>query len=393
MKKVTEERILQVLHRAIEDGVTAGANLLVRKKGQEVLYLEAGMADLEKGKPIQRDTVFRLYSMSKPVTAAAVMILLERGMIDLEEPVAEYLPEFADQFVEQDGCWTKAEPMKLIHLLNMTSGLCYGGENPGPERKTQSLLNECCRRLDTSDPVTTREFAGRLGGLPLLFQPGRGWRYGLSADVLGAVVEVASGMRFGEFLEQELFTPLGMKDTGFWVPQEKQERLVCSYCSNGRGGMDPYTGDHLIINCSMEYPPAFESGGAGLVSTIDDFARFAQMLLNGGELDGIRVLEEETVKYFTSAGLNQAEQKGFENEFGLSLPGYTYSHLMRNLMSPGTASVLGSRGEYGWDGWLGCYFTNLPERDMTILLMQQKKDAGTIPMTRKIRNIICAEKD
>lgn len=394
MNKAAEEGIRQTIRRAMEDGVTAGASVLVMKDGKEALYLEEGFADREQQKPIRRDTIFRLYSMSKPITAAAAMILMERGLIDLEEPVAAYLPEFADQYIEKDGCFTKVgEPMKLIHLLNMTSGLTYGGENPGPERKTQALLNEYCRKVHSEDAVTTREFAGRLGKIPLLFQPGRGWRYSLSADVLGAVIEAASGMRFGEFLEKELFAPLGMKDTGFWVPESRQDRLVSAYGSDGHGGMEPYTGDHLIINYRMDCPPAFESGGAGLVSTIDDYSRFAQMLLGKGELDGVRVLSEKTVEYMTSGGLNQWEKQAFESEFGLFLPGYTYSHLMRIMQDPGRASVIGSRGEYGWDGWLGCYFANLPERNMTILLMQQKKDAGTIPMTRKIRNIICSEKD
>ena len=392
MNTTTEERIRQVLCHAIESGVTAGANLLVLKDGKEVLYMEEGLADRENHKEIRRDTIFRLYSMTKPITAAAVMILLERGLIDLEEPVAEYLPEFADQYIEKDGTFTKVgEPMKLIHLLNMTSGLSYGGENPGAERKTQVLLNECCRKVHTKEAVTTREFAARLGKMPLLFQPGRGWRYSLSADVLGAVIEIASGMKFGEFLEKELFSPLGMKDTAFWVPENKQERLVRAYGSDGRGGMMPYTGDHLVINYAMDCPPAFESGGAGLTSTIDDYSRFAQMLLGKGELDGVRILSERMVDYLTAGGLNGWEQDAFESEFGLYLPGYTYSHLMRILQDPAKASVIGSRGEYGWDGWLGCYFANLPERGMTILLMQQKKDAGTIPMTRKIRNIICSE--
>jgi CubicO group peptidase (beta-lactamase class C family) len=200
MQKVTEERIRKVLRSSIEQGKTAGANLLVLKDGKEMLYMEEGMADREAGKEIRRDTIFRLYSMSKPVTAAAVMILVERGELDLLAPVSDYLPEYAKQYVEANGVMTKFnEPMKIIHLMNMTSGLAYGGGKPGTEQKTQRLLDECIRKLGTEDEVTTLELASRLGHLPLMFAPGCGWNYGLSADVLGAVIEKVSGMRLGNF--------------------------------------------------------------------------------------------------------------------------------------------------------------------------------------------------
>lgn len=392
MQKLSEERIRSVLRLAIEDGVTAGANLLVLRNGEEILYLEDGLADCEQKKPIRRDTIFRLYSMSKPVTAAAAMILMEQGKLDLAEPVSVYLPEYAEQYVEKDGCFTRVrEPMKVMHLLNMTSGLTYGGERPGPEQKTQKLLNECCRRMGTDGAMTTREFAGRLGAVPLLFEPGTWWNYSLSADVLGAVIEVASGMKFGEFLEKELFEPLGMKDTAFWVPQEKQSRLARVYSTAGHGKMKPYTGNHLAISHSMNCQPAFESGGAGLVSTIDDYARFAQMLQNGGSLDGIQILSRRTTDFFISGKLGRQEQRGFDANPGMNLPGHTYSHLMRVMEDPSQACIFGERGEYGWDGWLGCYFANLPQEKVTILMMQQKQDAGTIPLTRKIRNLICAQ--
>ena len=275
--------------------------------------------------------------------------------------------------------------MTVFHLLNMTSGLTYGSEMTASDRSVLGHIADCMERMYGQDPVSTMEFANGLGRIPLAFSPDSSWCYGLSADVLGAVVEQASGMRFGEFLEKNIFEPLGMKDTGFWVPPEKQERLAKSY-EAVEDGMIPYTGDYLAVSNAMKEPPAYEAGGAGLVSTIDDYGKFAQMLLNGGILDGTRILSEETVKYMTTGRLTADQQKALRD--WSSLEGFTYSHLLRIMNHPEQAAGLARMGEYGWDGWLSCYFANFPQEQMSILLMQQKKDAGTISMTRKIRNVI-----
>ena len=389
MEARTKIRVRELLDEAIADGVTMGASVSVWQGGREIFYEARGYADREKKKPIERDTIFRLYSMSKPVTAAAAMILVERGVIDLAQPVADFLPGFRELTVDCDGVIEKTDvPVTVLQLMNMTSGLSYGGEATLSERMTSAYIDECVARLHTDHPVTTVELANHLGTLPLLFVPDTSWRYGLSADVLGAVIEVASGMRFGEFLQKELFDRLGMADTGFWVPGSKQDRLACAYESVGDGTMTPYTGDNLAVQNTMAEPPAYEAGGAGLVSTLPDYARFTQMLLNGGMLDGIRVLSETSVRFLTSGRLTDVQQREFRKWVGLE--GFSYSHLMRVMQEPGMANLIGCTGEYGWDGWLGCYFTNIPEKNMTILLMQQKKDAGTIPMTRKIRNVILA---
>lgn len=389
MKAETIQRVGEILEEAIEDGVTMGASVGVWQHGEELLYVQHGLADREKGKKLERDTIFRLYSMSKPITAAAAMILMERGQLDFAQPVSDFLPGFADVTVETDGGVQKVEtPVTVLNLLNMTSGLTYGDEKTMAGKMTLSYIDECIERLHTPQAVTTVEFAEHLSTIPLDFVPDTSWRYGLSADVLGAVIEKASGMQFGEFMEKNIFEPLGMKDTGFWVPKEKQERLAQAY-ELADGPMKLYTGDNLAVSNRLETPPAFESGGAGLVSTIDDYAKFAQMLLGGGILDGVRVMNQATVDYFTDGGLTPDQQKSYRAWVGLE--GFTYSHLMRILKHPEMAAYLGSRGEYGWDGWLGCYFTNLPEKDATILLMQQRRDSGTIPMTRKVRNVILGD--
>ncbi|WFR55529.1 serine hydrolase [Anaerocolumna sp. AGMB13025] len=379
-------QIEKTLRNSIDKKDIAGGNLLVIKGGEEILYKEDGYADLEHAQPIKRDSIFRLYSMSKPVTAAAVMILVERGEIDLYEPVSKYLPGFKNQLVEEDGRLVAAKREMIIKdLLSMTSGLVYGGWNKAGQ-DTENLFRELDSRLFGDAPMSTVEAMNKLGQCTLCFHPGDSWQYGTSADVLGALVEVVSGIRFGEFLKKEIFTPLGMEDTGFFVPVEKRERLVKTYAEDGNGGLKLYTGNHLGIIQNMDRDPAFESGGAGLVSTIDDYAKFAQMLIKRGTLNGVQILRPRTVNYLTTGTLNANQQKSFDN--WLTLCGHSYGNLMRVMTEESQAGDLGCLGEYGWDGWLGAYFCNCPKEDITILFMMQKTDAGTTSLTRKLRNII-----
>jgi CubicO group peptidase (beta-lactamase class C family) len=379
-------QVKKVLRDSIDNNFIAGGNLMVIQEGKEIFYHEDGLADREAGLPIKRDSIFRLYSMSKPVTAAAVMMLLERGEIDLYEPVSKYLAGYKNQMVDVDGSLVPVErEVTLKDLLSMTSGLVYGGEHRAG-KETEALFQEIDNRLLGKFPMGTVEAMNKLGTCALAFQPGASWQYGTSADVLGAVVEVVSGKRFGEFLNEELFEPLGMVDTGFWLPVEKRHRLVKTYADNSKGGLELYTGNHLGIIHQMDRDPAFESGGAGLVSTIDDYSRFTSMLLNEGSLEGIQILRPRTVRYLTSATLNAVQQKSMD--LWQTLCGYSYGNLMRVLTDCSKAGDLGSLGEYGWDGWLGAYFCNCPKDDLTFIFMIQKKDAGTTPITRKLRNII-----
>lgn len=389
MNEKVKQILRDLMESAVADGTTAGLNLLIRKENEEIFYTQCGYKNREKGTEISRDTIFRLYSMSKPITAAAAMILVEQGKLDLGQPVEELLPGFKNLMVEENGTFRPSKkPITPTYLLNMTSGLTYGAENTKSGRMIAEYLQECEKKMFTEQAVTTEEFANHIGAIPLAFDPDSSWCYGLSADIMGAVIEKVSGMRFGEFLEKYLFRPLGMKDTGFYVPEEKQDRLADVYETAGPGKMIPYTGNHLVISHKMESAPAFESGGAGLVSTIDDYAKFAQMLLNGGSLNGKRIMSSQTVRFFTGGGLKTQQQDAMDQWVGLE--GYTYTHFLRRAIDPGRTSGLSLQNEYGWDGWLGCYFANFPEENMTILMMQQKRDAGTIPLTRKLRNVILA---
>lgn len=380
------EQVKKTLRAGIENKELAGGNLMVIKEGEEIFYHEDGLADRDTGLPIRRDSIFRLYSMTKPITAAAIMILVEMGEIDLFDSVGKYLPGFRNQLVEVNGRLEPAQrEVTIKDLLFMTSGLVYGGNNAAG-RSTEALFKEMDDRLLGNSPMSTVEAMNKLGQCPLSFQPGTSWDYGTSADVLGAVIEVVSGKRFGEFLKEELFEPLGMGDTGFWLQEEKRHRLVKTYGSDEKGELIYYTGNNLGIINSMDRDPAFESGGAGLVSTIDDYSRFTNMLMNGGSLEGIQILRPKTVEYLTSGTLNNVQQKNFDN--WLHLSGHSYGNLMRVMTDTGMAGTIGSPGEYGWDGWLGAYFCNCPKDKLTFLFMMQKTDAGTTTLTRKLRNII-----
>ena len=273
-----KEKVQRVMEQAVSECRVAGINLLAEKGGEEICYCQAGMADRDENRLMERDTIFRLYSQTKPVAAAAAMILMERGQIDLVQPVSDFLPSFAGGFYSLEtegigeeaaggskkglsakkgqGCENKTvsgdavravmQPMRIYDLLRMTSGLVYPDETSMAGRETAGVFEEIDRRLLTKKAMTTREIADRLAGCTLAFEPGSSWRYGTSADVLGAVVEAASGMKFGEFLEKELFAPLGMKDTAFWVPKEKQSRLAAVYetvIENGGNRLVRYEGN------------------------------------------------------------------------------------------------------------------------------------------------------
>lgn len=388
MDETVKQNIQSMLDSAIQNGVTAGMSILVRKDNKDVCFISRGYQNREKNIELQRNTIFRLYSMTKPITAAAAMILMEQGKLDLGQPIETILPGFKNLTVKENGIFRPAkESITPLYLLNMVSGLTYGDDITESGRMITEYLQECEQKMFTVCPVTTEEFANHIGTIPLAFDPATSFCYGLSADILGAIIEKLSGMSFGDFLSKYIFMPLGMFDTGFWVPKEKQVRLAEVYETRESGDMAIYTGNHLVVSNKMDCAPAFESGGAGLVSTVDDYARFAQMLLNGGSLDGVRIMSPQTVQFLTRGGLWTHQQEVMEQG------GTTYSHFMRRVIDPGKTSGLSRKNEYGWDGWLGCHFANFPEENMTILMMQQKRDAGMTSLIRRLRNVILANVD
>jgi CubicO group peptidase (beta-lactamase class C family) len=412
MNKAQLSKIDGLLQKAIDTRHIPGASVLVRQNGDEIFGANIGYADIESKYPIKDDTIYRLFSLSKPITGAAAMLLLQDGEIDLHDPVSKYLPGFANQqvcdetsggideavarYMKQMATGAAEEPkpaarvqasreVRIYDLLRMTSGVPY------PLPVFESGRQAAAVFAEIGQGIGTVEFADKLGKCDLMFQPGSHWMYGASADIMGAIAEVASGKRFGEFLHERLFEPLGMDDTAFYVPREKQARLAKTYEETG-GEMKLYAPEDAsglgAWMADMDNPLALEAGGSGLFSTIGDYARFAQMLLNGGSFEGKQILFPKIVEFFTSGQLNAAQRQNMEDLWQDALSGFNYGNFMRVMENPGRATSVSSPGEYGWDGALGCYWANAPRENLSILLMLQRNNSGTIPLTRRIRNVV-----
>lgn len=309
------QAIDRIMRQEVDAGHIAGAGYLLIQGGEERYFSTCGYADRERKTSIERGTIFRLFSMTKPVTAAAAMMLVERGELDLRDEVSQYLPAFREQTVwNPDGEPLPLERETTIYdLLNMTSGIPYP-ENWEGCSPSGMLMDGLFRELKETQAkgqrLTTREWIERIARIPLAFQPGERWMYGLSADVLGAVIEVVTGKRYGDFLRKEIFEPLGMADTGFFVPQNKLGRFAQNYVWNEeKKALEIYTD----CNLGEYYGPdvSFESGGAGLVSTMEDYSRFARMLLQGGVYDGVRILGEKTVRFMGQDRLSPSRRELF----------------------------------------------------------------------------------
>ena len=387
----------------------AGANILLLKNEKELYCQSYGMADIERGIPMTRDSLFRIFSMTKPVTCAAVMLLMERGMLDLYDPVSRYLPGFRNQTVlNPDGSTSPVmREMQIRDLLNMTSGLSYPDDCTPVGKMVAALFDEMTDAQDAGHGFSTVTLANRLGQLPLCYHPGSRWQYSTSADVLGAVVDVVSGQRFSHFLQEEFFLPLEMPDTDFYVPDDKKHRFTQLYrCTpqsmfaasqltdvvNALSSSNMTAPEQMNIrpelgkNLGMEgyaHRPVFESGGAGLVSTIDDYAHFATMLLQKGTYHGKRILSPKTAAFMCSPQLDDSFAKDLNWD---SLRGYRYGNLMRYLVNRSDATNA-DLGEFGWDGWCGTYFTVDPSEDFIMLYFVQRCDTGCNEVTRRLKTM------
>lgn len=382
-----EQQIMAALKSAVEAGDVAGASVLVLKDGKEAAYCGCGMRDIENVLPVERDTIFRLYSQTKPVTAAAVMLLAAQGRVDLGAWLSDYLPAFSQMYVGADG---ERRPAKrhitVSDLLNMTSGIPYP-DNDYAGRCSGTVFRETEQGIYGESPVTTMQFAEKMAGVPLWFEPGERFRYGASADILGALVEAVSGVTFREFLMESFFEPLGMADTDFYVPAEKQSRLAKVY-DYGEGGLHEVQTNHLALPYKRDIVPAFQSGGAGLCSTLDDYARFGAMLLAGGVYAGRRIMPEEAVRRMTAGGISPAQRAQLTEGWDW-MRGYTYGNLMRICCDDAQTTLFASNGEYGWDGWLGTFFSNEPARGITMVYGAQQAGVGRAgTLARRIKNIV-----
>lgn len=382
-----------LLKNEVDRGFVKGNSALVIKDGEEIYYNNFGYADAEKGSPMKRDTIIRLFSMTKPVTAVAVMIAQERGLIDVLDPVSKYLPEFEKmQVIQPDGSLKPAQKqITIMNLLTMTSGIPYGEDWEGCSeigRRMQVIFDEMLKGLNNGERLSTREVIKRIATNPLAFEPGDRWHYGLSADVLAAALEVATGMRYGEFLKREIFDPLQMPDTGFYVPAEKWDRFAMSYDAPEECKLVASDSSHL-----MEYyheDVGYEAGGCGLVTTIDDYAHFAMMLAQGGIYKGRRILGSATVKFMATNHLTVEQAYSLDWDTNR---GYGYGCLVRVHIDQTKSGSQVPLGEFGWDGWTGNYVAIDPVNNVVLLYFIQKRGAGTTPVVRKLRAVTYANID
>ncbi len=358
-------RIKNVMQSYIDRGVFAGISTLVARRGKVAHLGTFGWQDLETRQSITEDTIFRIYSMTKPITSAAVMMLVEEGKLRLSDPVSRHVPEFKDRkvMVMREGGFDlvpAAREVTIHDLLTHTSGLCYPSEEQTP-------LDEIYRKLfghmdKVVEPVLEKWMLAFIKtDMPLAFHPGTAWRYGLSIDVLGYVVQVVSGQPFDEFLKERIFVPLGMVDTNFWVPPEKVGRFAAMYGPSKEGGLkvipsldgkDYIKPDHAL------------SGGGGLVSTLGDYFRFGQMLLNGGEFEGKRLLGRKTVEWMMQNHLPAGMHPNGEAWNGFGLGGAV-------LINPGLSPRPGSVGKFGWGGAANTEWWIDPAEELNCLLMLQ----------------------
>ncbi len=355
--------IVQVLQREVDRGRLPGAMALVARHGQVVLHEAVGQQDPKSGTPMALDSIFRIYSMTKPIVSVAVMQLMERGQLLLSDPVAKHLPEFAGVQVghlEGDTLHLRAprRAPTVQDLLSHTSGLTYEILGSAP---IQRMYAEA--KLGSRDR-TNAEFSRALAHMPLMFEPGSIWAYSRATDLLGALVEAVSGQTLGVFLQENILGPLGMVDTGFSVPPEQQHRIAEAFAHDPDGG----TQMPLI---DVRKVPRMEAGGMGLASTAQDYARFVQCLCNGGQLLGQRVLSTASVQLMTSDHLGGLGQQTTERSGDMLGRGTGFGLGFSVRMHPGLETLPGSVGLYSWGGIAGTTFWVDPVHDFFAILMAQ----------------------
>jgi CubicO group peptidase (beta-lactamase class C family) len=358
----------------VANGRHQGSLLAITRGGRIAHVSHRGQRDAQAGLPVEPDTIWRIYSMTKPITSVAAMLLFEEGAFSLFDPVAKFIPSFEDLRVYRHGMAAApvtaraAQPMLVWHLLTHTSGLTYGFQQA-------NAVDEAYRTAGFFlDPPPEHDLASACdvwAGLPLLFEPGAEWNYSVSTDVLGRIVEVISGQSLDEFFAQRIFAPLGMTDTGFSVSDADRPRMTALYAH------DPATDTAVpypAVDPISAEPPKLLAGGHGLASTAADYHRFTQMLLRRGELDGVRLLAPRTVDLMTA---NHLPGNATLTEFGRPLldlvcnEGYGFGLGLSPLVDPIAAKTLSVAGEYRWEGAAGTAFWVDPAADMTVLFFTQ----------------------
>lgn len=348
------QRLMDALKREVDSGRLPGAVALIARHGQIGLLEALGVQDPATGAPMRTDSIFRIYSMTKPVVSVAIMMLVERGQLLISDPVSRWLPEYAHpQVATAQGLVPAQQAATVQDLLRHTAGLTYEflGDSEVQQQYNQHKL--------ASRERNNEEFSHTLASIPLMFQPGSVWAYSRATDVLGRLIEVVTGQSLGDFLHAEIFEPLGMTDTGFWVLPEEEHRIAEPFAHDPDGGIPMQVIEPRQV-------PALESGGGGLMSTALDYARFLQCLRNKGELNGVRLLSPHMVDYMTSDHLGNIPADGT-----LLPPGHGFGLGFAVRTHLGLSPVPGSVGLYYWGGIAGTTFFVDPALDMYAMLLIQ----------------------
>lgn len=375
----------------VDSGKLPGVHVAVTRGGKLAYETKIGHADVEAKKPIADDTIYRIYSMTKPICTVAAMILWEEGLFELHDQVKWFIPSFANQKVFRSGTLTApryepvSEPMEIWHLMSHTAGLTYGFVYSNP---VDQMYRNAGFEWGTPQGKNLEGVIDVLAELPLMFQPGAEWAYSMSIDVLGRVVEVVSGMTLGEFMKKRIFDPLGMNDTGFYCPEDQQHRLAALYVPNPA---DKKAVRSDAMASGAMHPPAAELGGGGLVSTMSDYVKFAEMLRGGGEYNGVRILGPRTVEMMSANHLpNNADLTAYGRPLfsETTFDGVGFGLGMSVTLDPAAAKVPGSPGDYGWGGAASTNFTIDPLEDMTYTIMTQLLPSSTWPIRSQLKQLV-----
>ena len=371
------QRMSDVFQREIDKGTMPGATVMVARAGQIAWFDALGKQDPAKPAAMTRETIFRIFSMTKPIVSIGVMMLLEEGKFLLDDPLAKFIPEFADQKVgvENNGkleLVPAKRPITIQDLLRHTSGITYEHTGNGLVQQLYQQSRVRSRKIDNA------EHAALVASFPLICQPGAEWNYSRSTDILGRVIEVVSGKSLGAFLTERILAPLQMTETAFYTGAENATRLAEPFAA------DPWTGDKVQLFSMLE-KPVIESGGGGLVSTTMDYARFCQMLLNGGALDGTRIIGRKTLDFMASDHLDPT----VKIQGTLTQPGHSFGLGFGVRTQSGIAPFSGSVGQYFWSGMGGTFFWIDPKEDLFAIFMSQAPGQRVYTRTL-VRNLVYA---
>jgi CubicO group peptidase (beta-lactamase class C family) len=386
------DRLDAHLRRYVEDGKLPGFSLLLSRRGQVAHLATHGQRDIEAGTPVELDSLFRIYSMTKPIVSVAAMMLYEEGAFELTDPISDFLPAFAATRVFTGGSDLKpvtvpmVEPIRVWHLLTHTAGLTYGFHRSHP---VDAMYRAAGFEWSAPPELDLAGVVDALAGMPLLFQPGAEWNYSVATDVLGRLVEVVSGQSLDTFLAERIFGPLGMTDTFFQVPAAERDRLAALYVRH------PLTGRLARQDAlgGLVLAPTHLSGGGGLVSTLGDYHRFGRFLLARGRADGARLLGDRTVRYMTGNHLpGGVDLAAYGRPLFAETPfdGVGFGLGFSVNLDPRTTRTLGSVGEFGWGGAASTAFFVDPAEELVMVFLTQLLPSSTYPIRSQLKQLIYA---